>query len=384
MRQKIVSCVLFLNLKEILKVRSILNFALLNSMKKAFLCLGGNLGDRIKLLQQCRVLIAKKCGKITNASSIYETAPWGSDSKHAFLNQVVQISTSFSCRELHKKLQKIEFSLGKKRTKVKNADRTMDIDILFFGNEIIDEKDLVVPHPRIELRKFVLKPLNEIAAKFKHPVSGKSISELLKNCADDSSVLPYKKNFYLCVEGNIGSGKTTLAKALAKKLKAKYLPEEFEENPYLELFYKDPEKYAFDLEYSFFLDRVKQLSQNLDKFPLIVSDYSIHKCLWFAKVNLKKREYGIFKKQFHSIVPKIPQADLLVHLSASTPQLLKNIKKRGRVYEQSISGQYLEKIDKTYEIGLKGLDMKVVKIQVKDYTAASLNKLVLRVKEELS
>jgi 2-amino-4-hydroxy-6-hydroxymethyldihydropteridine diphosphokinase len=154
----------------------------------AILCLGSNLGNRLSFLEQAADLITKKCGRVTKRSGIYETAAWGSDSDHNYLNQVLQVETALSAPELLKTILTIEHKLGRERTHDRNADRTIDIDILFFNNEISEEKHLTIPHPRLQERRFVLVPLNEIVPDLVHPVFQKSVKYLLRHCNDPLQV----------------------------------------------------------------------------------------------------------------------------------------------------------------------------------------------------
>jgi len=341
-------------------------------MNVAFLCLGGNIGNRIETLNSAKKAISALSGKIVKQSKIYETAAWGSNSKNNYLNQVIELHTKLSAQKLLAALLTIEKDLGRKRGSTKNIDRTIDIDILFFNSELISSKDLEVPHPRLHQRNFVLKPLNDIASDFKHPVLNKTISNLFKSSKDKLAVKEYNaagELKYICIEGNIGSGKTTLAKALAKNLNARFLPEEFEDNPLLPLFYENKELFAFPLEYSFLVSRFKQLHQHLkNKQHLIVSDYSLYKCLWFAKINLSKKDFITFKKQFTLIAEQLPKPDLIIYLSTSTKNLKQNIKKRGRDYEQKISEDYLNNIGKQYGKGLSKIShIKTLNIAVNTY-----------------
>jgi 2-amino-4-hydroxy-6-hydroxymethyldihydropteridine diphosphokinase len=310
-------------------------------MNVAFLCLGGNIGNRVENIKASKAEIERFCGKITSQSGIYETEAWGSDSKKNYLNQVIKINTELSAKKLLSNLLKIEKDLGRKRDVNRNSDRTIDIDILFFNSDIITEKDIEIPHPRLHQRNFVLKPLNEIASEIQHPVLKKTVSQLFKANKDKLKVELYssqKKLRYICIEGNIGSGKTTLAKAFAKKINATYLPEEFENNPLLPLFYENKKLFAFPLEYSFLINRFNQIQQAFkNEKKIIVSDYSLFKCLWFAKINLSPKNYGVFKKQFNLILDQLPKPDLIIHLTTATKNLKQNIKKRGRKYELTIS-----------------------------------------------
>ena len=154
----------------------------------------------------------------------------------------------------------------------------------------------------------------------------------------------------ICIEGNIGVGKTTLVKKLAKHYKANSFFEEFDENPWLPLFYKDPKNTALALELSFLTDRCKQLLQ-IEKehnSKLIISDYSLDKCLLFAEANLSKRDFEIYQKLYNRISVTIKKPDLVVVLHVSVDTLLINIKKRGRSYEQNIKPAYLKKLNKSY------------------------------------
>lgn len=354
-------------------------------MKSAYLCLGGNLGNRQRLLDESKGLIEKHCGKITACSRIYETAPWKSKSQNAFLNQVIKVSVKMKAEELMKRLLKIERKLGRSRGIDKNEDRTCDIDILFFGDEVINTRSLTIPHPRIEKRKFVLKPLMDLDPEMKHPGSKKKIGELYKTCKDGLSVNEYKAPFYICIEGNIGAGKSTLAKALAEKLNALYIPEQFEKNSLLPLFYQDAEKYGFLLEYSFLLSRFQQISDACAGKPkFIVSDYSIYKCKWFASLNLKKKDRIIFDKHFNGIEDQLNKPDLLIYLDTPFENLIRNIRKRGRKYENGISIDYLRKVEKTYRKGLNELGtIPRLNIKIGKYEKNLTSSLLSQIKKEL-
>ena len=183
---------------------------------------------------------------------------------------------------------------------------------------------------------------------------------------------------YICIEGNIGSGKTTLAKALAKKLKATYLPEQFEENTLLPIFYKDHKTFAFPTEYSFLIDRQKQLTNYFNaskKEGFTVSDFHFDKCLCFAKTNLSKTDFSFFEKHFKPLRKTIPTPDLLVYLHTSTDLLLQNIEKRGRNIEKSLKRNYLEKLKKsfdTYYMVNGKVNTLVLILTIKQYNSAIL------------
>lgn len=156
-------------------------------MRDIFLLLGSNLNNREKSLTDARQLIGEEIGQVQTSSSIYETAAWGKTDQPAFLNQVLYLKSDISARELLSHVLRIEKLLGRKRIEHWGA-RTIDIDILFYGGEIIEESDLIIPHQLLHERRFVLKPLAEIAPDLLHPVIKKSINQLLTDLTDSLSV----------------------------------------------------------------------------------------------------------------------------------------------------------------------------------------------------
>jgi 2-amino-4-hydroxy-6-hydroxymethyldihydropteridine diphosphokinase len=162
-------------------------------MNFAYLLLGSNLGDRFALLQGAKEEISATAGKISKESSVYESEPWGFHSDNKFLNQVIMIETEFRPMELLNEILRIENKLGRIRT-VEDGyiSRLIDIDILFYNDEIISEQKLNIPHPKIPDRMFILLPLFEIGPYMIHPGSGKPVADLLKECKDRLSVYPYR------------------------------------------------------------------------------------------------------------------------------------------------------------------------------------------------
>ena len=157
---------------------------------------------------------------------------------------------------------------------------------------------------------------------------------------------------FIAIEGNIGAGKTSLATRIANDYNAKLILEEFEDNAFLPKFYKEPDKYAFPLEMTFLASRYQQLKDKLGQQDLFkdftISDYYIVKSLIFAKKTLPVDEFNLYSKFFNIIISQLPKPDLLVYLYLKTPNLQKNIQKRGRPYELSIEDEYLDKIQESY------------------------------------
>ncbi len=158
----------------------------LRAMQGIYLSLGSNLGDREKNLIRAQELLTFNRIIISRASSIYETEAWGKEDQPNFLNQVLEVVTDLSPRFLVNRIGVIEKEMGRVRIE-KWGERLIDIDILYFNDEIIEEKDLVIPHPEIQNRRFVLEPMVEIGADQIHPVIGQTQRELFSLCSDQLS-----------------------------------------------------------------------------------------------------------------------------------------------------------------------------------------------------
>ena len=156
-------------------------------MNTIYLLLGSNIGDPMSHLSEAKNQIEKQIGTITKVSGIYKTAAWGNKNQPDFLNQIIVAQTSYTAQQTITKILSAEKKMGRFRSK-KNAPRIIDIDILFFNNEIIESTDLIVPHAEIQNRRFVLVPLNELCPDMMHPVLQKTIYELLHDCADKLNV----------------------------------------------------------------------------------------------------------------------------------------------------------------------------------------------------
>ena len=160
-------------------------------MENVYLLIGGNLGDREKNLQNAVVRISEKIGIIEYQSSVYESAAWGKTNQPDFLNQALVCKTLLPPLQVLTQINFIEDTFGRDRTEKWGA-RTMDIDILFYANQILNDSVLTIPHPLLQERKFTLAPLNEIVPEYTHPVLNKSIAQLYVDCADISKVWKYE------------------------------------------------------------------------------------------------------------------------------------------------------------------------------------------------
>lgn len=197
---------------------------------------------------------------------------------------------------------------------------------------------------------------------------------------------------FLTVEGNIGAGKTTLARMLAAHFESKLILEEFADNPFLPRFYKEPEQYAFPLELFFMAERYKQLKEVLQGKDIfqqgIVSDYLFTKSLLFAKVTLPDEEFRLYQRLFDIINPHLVQPDLLIYLHAPIKQLQQQIKDRNRSYEQNIPDDYLYKLQITYLEYIKQHPIRTLMIDVShadfEHEPEQFNKIVKALQNDYS
>lgn len=331
-------------------------------MDKAYISLGSNEGHRLYNLQEALVQIQKQVGILTDLSSLYETPAWGFEGPD-FLNACIGIQTDFSAVELLEKLLKIERQMGRLRSINPGYNsRNIDLDLLFFEDQVIDKEHLMLPHPRLESRNFILHPMCEIAPDFVHPQLEKDMSHLLDLCVDTSSPtqLPlsqwsldlFSEDQLLVFEGNIGVGKTSLAQKIARDFEAPSLLENFSQNPYLEKFYAQPDRFALSLENYFLEDRFRQFNDFLEgsearKFA--VADHSLFKSLIFAEINLSPDDFLHFKGDFERMAGELVFSQKLIFLHQPIQKLMEQIINRGRSYEQKITSDYLEKIEMGYQ-----------------------------------
>ncbi|MFZ4105785.1 2-amino-4-hydroxy-6-hydroxymethyldihydropteridine diphosphokinase [Flavobacterium sp.] len=358
----------------------------MNKQQQVILSLGSNQGNRHENIEYAIALVHQEVGTVVSVSSLYESDSWGFDSD-SFYNCIVILHTNISAIKLLKKILKAEKKLGRIRNNSSlYQPRIIDIDVVSYGDEVIETDFIQVPHKHLQDRLFVLLPMIEVISDWSHPIINKTISELVKDCSDAGSckkiaslTAPLSKikleNFnYIAVEGNIGAGKTTLVSKIADDFNAKTVLERFADNPFLPKFYKDQNRFAFPLEMSFLADRYQQISDDLAQFDLfkdfIVADYHIFKSLIFAKVTLAEDEYRLYKTLFDIIYKEMPKPDLYIYLYQNTERLLQNIKRRGRSYEQEIPASYLEKINNGYLDYIKtqqDLNVLIIDVSERDF-----------------
>lgn len=352
-------------------------------------------------LQNALDQMFERVGHVHQISRVYQSPAMGFEGED-FLNAVAYLQTDMAPELVMQELLSIERDLGRRRgtsgrqtkgTEPENAQskdrqyssRTIDLDLLAYGDLILAGPELTLPHPRIQHRLFVLQPFLELAPNWQHPVLGLSLNELRERCTDSNlpkRIAQWLKNpsakydftalRYVAIEGNIGAGKTSLAQMIARDFKGKLILERFADNPFLPQFYQDPERYAFPLEMSFLADRFQQLAEQSAQYDLfsdlIITDYDRYKSLIFAKITLTAAEFDLYQKFFHLMHRELPRPQVYIYLAQSTDRLLDNIKQRGRPYEQSIDADYLQKIHSGYltHLSSEAHQGKVIRIDLDD------------------
>lgn len=351
----------------------------MSKLTRTYLSLGSNQGNKFEWLQKATCLLFERVGTVSAISPLYSTPSWGFEGAD-FLNLCVAVHTRLEAEQVIAILLAIENELGRERnenSKTTYQNRTIDIDILFFGTQILAEKNLKVPHPKMHERRFVLAPLADIAEDVEHPELKVTVKNLLDNCPDTSEIhqveeqlekpgIVFADQHYISIEGNIGAGKTSLSSMIAEDFNAKLILEGYKDNPFLPKFYEAPKRYAFPLEMSFLAERYQQMLDDVGQYDLfsefVISDYEVSKSLIFAEITLQDEEYTLYKRLFHIMHKNLTKPDLYVYLYQDTARLLQNIKKRGRDYERDIDPEYLEKINRSYLDFIKNQSHWKVKI----------------------
>ena len=363
--------------------------------KKYHISIGSNIGNRQKNIQDSIDLIHSRISSILDISSIYESESIGFEGDD-FFNICASFNSFKSPYLIMNQLLEIEKHLGRIRNSEKKySSRIIDIDILLVEDMIIKSEELTIPHLEICNRRFVLDPLIEIDPNLIHPVSKISFKEVLNSFKSNQKIqqkdiflrnpahLVLINNYnYIAIEGNIGSGKTSLSKLISSDFNTKLMLERFIDNPFLAKFYQNPKDFAFKLEMSFLADRYQQTNEDLSQLNFfsqnIISDYDIHKSLIFSKINLNEDEFNLYRKLFYSLYKSIVKPDLIIFLNQKIENLMRNIEKRGRKYESTISEDYLKKINQSYSEFFKSrpdLNVKFIDVSEMDFVKNRLDYL---------
>ena len=312
--------------------------------------LGSNLGDREGYIDKALKMIAEaEQMEFCRVSDIIETVALASTEQPRFLNAVAELKTSLSAHELHKTLSDIESALGRAR-RGQWWPRTIDLDLLLFGNEILESPDLTIPHPQMHLRSFVLKCLCQLNGEMLHPVMKVSLNELnarLNSC--DFSLDPDKPQL-ISIAGIIGVGKTTLAEKLTDRFGCEVILEPYDENPFLPDVYAGEKKLALDSELYFLTSRAKQLdADKLESGLICISDYVFGKELLYARRLLDAQQLALYQEIHPPFAEQVASPVLVIYMRDSEQNCLDRIHSRNRPYEQQIELKFLRGLDCDYE-----------------------------------
>ena len=316
----------------------------------AYIGLGSNLGDRRDSINSAIGLLAETPHiEVTKVSDIIETAPLAGRKQPDYLNAVAEIKTTLTAEDLHRKLADIETSLGRTRRE-KWSPRTIDIDLLLFGDEIINNADLTVPHPQMHLRSFVLKGLCQLNAGLLHPVMKESMNELAARLGGADFVLNPEPPQLISIAGVIGVGKTTLAKKLAGIFHCECLLEPYDANPFMPDVYAGRKEMALDSQLFFLTHRLEQLNHNtLAPGQIAISDYIFDKEFIYANRLLSTAQLALYERIYQLFSSKVTAPALVIYMRDSEQRCLERIHKRNRPYEQRIEMKFLEELSYDYE-----------------------------------
>ena len=323
-----------------------------NFMEKhtAYIGLGSNLGTPEENLNAALTALGSHLQiQDVHASSFYETEPLGRLIQPQFLNAAAKLTTTLSHRQLFELLQQTETSQGRERGE-HWGPRTIDLDLLFYDDHVINEPDLIVPHPQLHLRSFVLKGLCELSPDLSHPQMGCTVSELYERLSGQNFSYDPGRPQLISIAGNIGVGKTTLATKLADRLEAKFVPEKYDDNPYLPDVYDGHSELALDSELFFLASGASQLTASrLKAGKRYVSDYVFDKAMIYASTWLKGGDYGTYLKHYESVKEAVAAPVLVIYLYDTLENCLLRIHQRNRPYEQHIELSFLEQLENGYE-----------------------------------
>jgi len=316
----------------------------------AYIGLGSNLGDRKSYIDEAlKRLREAENVKLTEVSDIIETVALASTEQPKFLNAVAELNTTLSAADLHKTLTDIENGLGRTR-RGQWWPRTIDMDLLLFGEEILESPDLTIPHPQMHLRSFVLEGLCQLNGEMIHPVMKISLNELNARLNGCDFALDPDKPQLVSIAGNIGVGKTTLAKKLADRLGCDVLLEPYDENPFLPDVYAGKKELALDSELYFLISRAKQLDAGrLEPGRMCIYDCVFDKELIYAGRLLDAQQLALHEEIYPAFAAQVTAPVLVVYMRDPVENCLQRIHSRNRPYEQRIELQFLRGLDGDYE-----------------------------------
>ncbi|MEN6557046.1 MAG: 2-amino-4-hydroxy-6-hydroxymethyldihydropteridine diphosphokinase [Thermoguttaceae bacterium] len=307
-------------------------------MPVCLIALGSNQGDRQATLEAAVARVVRHPHVTGSAvSRWYETTPIGGPAgQPRYLNGAMRIDTSLDPRGLLLFLQQVETDLGRQREE-SWGPRTLDLDLLLFGDRVLAEPGLVVPHPRMAWRRFVLEPAAEVAGAMVHPTIGWTVAQLLDHL---NTAQPY-----VAVTGPIGVGKTHLAQRLAAAMSNSRLVLEQPDWDRLDAFYADPSGLGLAMELEFLEHRARLLG-DLDRSDSrwAISDFWFDQSKAFARTWLPKSQQPAFFERFEILRGAVVAPKLIVQLDAAPRELLSRVRRRGRSCERRLTEDQLNRI----------------------------------------
>ncbi len=316
----------------------------------AYIGLGSNLGDRKNYIDEALKRLSKAENiKLAKVSDIIETEALASTEQPRYLNAVAELKTTLSAAHLHKTLSDIESGLGRAR-RGQWWPRTIDLDLLLFGREILESPDLTVPHTQMHLRSFVLKGLCQLNGELLHPEMKVSLNELNGRLNNSDFTLDPDKPQLVSIAGKIGVGKTMLATDLADLLGCEVLLEPYDSNPFMPDVYAGKKELALDSQLYFLTSRAKQLdASNLEPGRMYIYDYVFDKELIYARRLLNAQQLALYEEIYPPFAAQVTDPVLVIYMRDSDQNCLDRIHSRNRPYERQIDSQYLRRLDSDYE-----------------------------------
>ena len=325
------------------------------------IALGSNLGDSQRIIHHAIDCISKiKNLNVTRVSRFEVTKPLGNKKQPDYINAVLLATSSLSPEIILDKLHLIESESGRIRGK-QWSSRTLDLDLLMYGDMVINSAKLIVPHPQLHLRSFVLRGIIDVAPDFVHPVLKCTSEKLLNRINGNDFYMTPDSAKLISVSGIIGSGKTTLATALAKEISAQTILEEYDKNPYLAKVYDGQTELAIDSELFFLNSSASQLSKSLfQDNSVYIADYIFEKARVYAQKWLSESDFNKYMTHYNNLSSNIKTPDLVIDIQDSPKGSLSKIKTRNRPYEQDIEIDFLEYLDRSYKQLLTNYDSSPV------------------------
>jgi len=316
----------------------------------AYIGLGSNLGDRQRVITEALQALGRH-GQIEvgRVSEIKETRPLGPAAQPDYLNAVAEIQTTLVAEKLLDVLMTTENILGRTR-RGKWGPRTIDLDLLLFGGQIIHLPNLIVPHPQMHLRSFVLNSLCELDSELVHPLFNESAGELARRLGGCDFTLNPAVPQLVSIAGLIGVGKTTLMKRLAVALDADTELEPYDTNPFLPGVYSGQQELALDSQLYFLVKRAEQLDpETLSRDKVSLTDYVFEKELIYARRLLAPEQLQLYERIYRPFSERVAAPVLVIYLEDSPERCLERIHRRNRPYEQEITRAFLEPLHIEYE-----------------------------------